>query len=163
MVLITLLGHCLIYLLIPTIYTNQKEKQAIEISNEIVRKLQESESKTPQELVEQYAKKSKSCISLSYEGEQYVFGRLPILHAGRKNMASIPILFLLPVSAPFWQRTSIVLSMPTEYLPAGRNPVYIVSMISSLWMNTTTGRSRPDPLPATSSTSLHRTAMTSKL
>lgn len=46
MVLITLLGHCLIYLLIPTIYTNQKEKQAIEISNEIVRKLQESESKT---------------------------------------------------------------------------------------------------------------------
>ena len=88
MVLITLLGHCLIYLLIPTIYTNQKEKQAIEISNEIVRKLQESESKTPQELVEQYAKKSKSCISLSYEGEQYVFGAFyieDVLNGNGKN------------------------------------------------------------------------------
>ena len=74
MVLITLLGHCLIYLLIPTIYTNQKEKQAENISNEIMQQLQRSEVDDPQQLIEKYAKESKACISISHGEEQYVVG-----------------------------------------------------------------------------------------
>ena len=73
MITITLIGHGLMYFLIPAFYTPQKENLAESIGEEIIQQPQQSSELPGDKVVEQYAK-NKAFVSLTCGDKQYVYG-----------------------------------------------------------------------------------------
>ena len=73
MITITLIGHGLMYFLIPAFYTLQKENLAESIGEEIIQQPQQSSELPGDKVVEQYAK-NKAFVSLTCGDKQYVYG-----------------------------------------------------------------------------------------
>lgn len=73
MTIITLIGHGLMYVLIPAFYTSQKEQLAQSMGEEIMGQLQQSSALPADKVIEQYAK-NQAFVSLTCDDKQYVYG-----------------------------------------------------------------------------------------
>lgn len=85
MVAITLIGHGLIYFLLPVFYTHEKESLADSIGKEMIERIQESSTWTEEKVLEQYAKKNKAFIALACGEKQYIYGSIYIEDALEGN------------------------------------------------------------------------------
>ena len=84
MIIITLIGHGLMYFLIPAFYTNQKESLAESIGEEIIQQLQQSSELSEDKVLERYAK-NKAFVNLTCGDKQYVYGSFYIEDALNGN------------------------------------------------------------------------------
>ena len=73
MIIITLIGHGLMYFLIPAFYTNQKESLAESIGEEIIQQLQQPSELSEDKVLERYAK-NKAFVKLTCGYKHFLFG-----------------------------------------------------------------------------------------
>ncbi|WP_304507402.1 sensor histidine kinase [Anaerotignum sp.] len=78
MVVITLIGHALIYALMPIVYVNQKESAMKENHHEMVQRLQSMDAGQVKEETEKYAQQNQVFAKLNYNGESLVYGSVYI-------------------------------------------------------------------------------------
>ncbi|MEC0168825.1 HAMP domain-containing sensor histidine kinase [Paenibacillus graminis] len=74
LVLITLIGHALIYILMPIVYISQKEDITRDINHEMVQLLQIMEPDKVGSAVEAYTQKNQVFAKLNYNGKMYAYG-----------------------------------------------------------------------------------------
>ncbi|WP_042348572.1 HAMP domain-containing sensor histidine kinase [Bacillus massiliigorillae] len=68
MVLITLIGHVLIYVLMPIFYTNQKEKDFKDINSQLVKQLKKISTEEVQYTIGDFAQEKSIQVYLNYDG-----------------------------------------------------------------------------------------------
>lgn len=76
MILITLVGHALLYTFIPAVYTNQKESTAKQLTHEMAQQLKSLNADEIESVMQQYADKNQIFAKLDYAGEQFIFGTM---------------------------------------------------------------------------------------
>ena len=74
MVLITLIGHALIYSLLPVIYINQKKSAIQESNHQMAALLTTMDSNKVEAAMENYSQKNQAFVKLLYNGKPYVYG-----------------------------------------------------------------------------------------
>jgi hypothetical protein len=74
MVLITLIGHALIYALLPVVYVHQKEKILQENHHAMVQRLQTLDAVQIEAEIEKYARQNQVLVRLYYNGKSLVYG-----------------------------------------------------------------------------------------
>lgn len=74
LVIITLIGHMLIYLLMPIVYTNQKESTIRDINHKMVTELQAVLPDQVESIVEAYTQKNQVFAKLIYNGQIHIYG-----------------------------------------------------------------------------------------
>lgn len=85
MVLITLIGHALIYTLMPIVYINQKESTIKESTHEMVLKLETMKADYVKSEIKKYVQKNQVFARLNYNGKSYVYGSLYIQEGTSKD------------------------------------------------------------------------------
>ncbi|WP_432401566.1 ATP-binding protein [Wukongibacter sp. M2B1] len=78
MVVITLIGHALIYALMPIVYVNQKESIMKEKHHEMVQRLQTMDDNQMKSETEKYVQQNQVFARLNYNGESFVYGSVYI-------------------------------------------------------------------------------------
>ncbi|MDU7336639.1 MAG: HAMP domain-containing sensor histidine kinase [Clostridium sp.] len=78
MVVITLIGHALIYALMPIVYVNQKESVMKENHHQMVQRLQKMDIGQAKAETEKYTQQNQVFARLNYNGESLVYGSIYI-------------------------------------------------------------------------------------
>lgn len=85
MVLITFIGHALIYALMPVVYVNQKESIMKEEHHEMVQRLQTMNVDQVEAEIEKYTQQNQVFARLNYNGKSFVCGSIYVQDIASKD------------------------------------------------------------------------------